>query len=134
MKQEFDGKIDNKEVKNIVRTNEKGEIMYCAKPINKDVMTPDFREFQGSLIFHQDLADDKFYQKMIDTRLIGSVEVQSGQTFFSSCGYDVMLLPKTEVSDGYVINTSASGVLIKAPVSDWWLMVFGILDSPKPKT
>jgi hypothetical protein len=122
---EFNGKIDGKPVKVIVR--DKGwKIMYFAKPIAYDVDTPHFEQkVNGTLELHEDSADGKSFRVMsVDS--IHSGSFYSGSTFAQNKGMDIAVLPMTPQATGFAINTSESGSYVSIPSgSVWCLMAMG---------
>jgi hypothetical protein len=132
-KEEFDGQIDGKKVKTIVKTNDKGETMYFAKPKNMDTVTPDFRKYGGTMSVHQDSPDGNFYRLMENIAFIGSTFYPQALTFAQSQGMDLAVLPMKKTANGYVIDTSASGATIQLPAPDWCLVAIGKWGEWKPK-
>lgn len=132
MKEEFDGNIDGKEVKTIVKLTNIVK-QWFVKPKNKDIPTPHFQERQGVLSVHQDSADNTRYRTMQNTSFIGGVSLPSGANFLP-WDQDIAVLPITIDNKGYVINYSISGAYVFLPYSGANVLVAkGIWDEWRPK-
>ncbi len=114
MKEEFDGNIDGKNVKTIVKLTDRVK-QWFAKPKNKDTPTPHFEERNGVLSVHQDSADNTQYRTM-RSPLFGSIALPSGQNFLPSKN-DIAVIPMTADNDGYRINYSVSGASVSLSAS-----------------
>jgi hypothetical protein len=133
--EKFDGKIDGKQVKVIVK--DKGFTkMYFAKPKNFDTETPHFEvKVDGALSVHIDSPDGKSFRVMGTNSIYGG-SFYSGSTFASNKGMDIAVLPMNPTANGFVINTSENGSYIKLQSEkEWCLMAFGTFGpwQPKPK-
>lgn len=130
----FNGKINGKPVKVIVV--DKGyKKMWFAKPKNLDVNTPHFiQDIGGTLEVHEDSANGESFRVMsVDSILSGSF--QSGSTFASNQGKDMVILPMSQEADGFAIRTSYSGSSISLPSeSQWCLMGIGSFGTWQRKT
>lgn len=115
MKKEFDGNMDGKKVKTIVKIKEKIK-KWFAKPKNKNIPTPHFEERQGVLTVHQDSADGTQYRPMQDISFIGSVPLPSGANFLP-WEHDIAVVPMTISNNEYVINHSIGGAYVSLPFS-----------------
>ena len=115
MKEEFDGDIDGKEVKTIVKLTGRVK-QWFAKPKNKDIPTPHFDERNGVLRVHQDSADNTQCRVMQKQSFIGSIALPSGQNFLPS-EEGIAVIPMTIDNDRYRINYSASGALVSLSAS-----------------
>lgn len=133
MKKTFDGTFDGGRVKVIVKKKKDGEDMVFAKPKDEDVITLDFRENKGILSVHQDSADGRYYRRMENPEFIGSGILSQGENFVHGKGLDVFALPMKETADGFIIDTTPSGVYINLPVGGYCLMAFGKSDEWQPK-
>lgn len=132
MKEEFDGDIDGKEVKTIVKLTDRVK-QWFAKPKNKDIPTPHFDERNGVLRVHQDSADDTQWRVMQKQSFIGSITLPSGQNFLPFEG-DIAVVPMTIDNRGYKINYSASGALVSLSASGSLLLIAkGIWGEWEPK-
>lgn len=121
----IDGKIDNKLVKLIVKTNELGTF-YMAKPKNFDISTPHFEiSVGGKMQLHEDSSDGSRFRVM-NVSDIWSGSIDSGMTFAENKGLDIAVLPMFETASGFAINTSPSGSYVTIPTgSKWCLMAIG---------
>ena len=83
---------------------------------------------------HEDSGDGKSFRVMsVDNILSGSF--QSGSTFASSHGKDMVILPMSQEANGFAINTSYSGSSISLPSGSLWcLMGVGSFGTWQPKT
>mgnify|MGYP001568014039 CR=1 FL=1 len=124
MTERFDGFIDNREVKVIIRVNSNGEKMISAKAKNNDIDTPDFREYQNVLTVHQDSSGAIQYRVM-DTPMIGSMYLPAGLTFLNSSGAVTLVLPMTKDNENFQISTSPSGANIVLNNAGYVLVAFG---------
>jgi len=130
--EKFNGKIDGKPVKMIVM--DRGyKKQWFAKPKNHDVDTPHFVEIGGTLEVHEDSANGKSYRVMsVDTIVSGSF--QSGSTFASNHGKNMVILPMSQEANGFAIDTSYSGSSISLPSGSLWcLMGVGSFGAWQPK-
>ena len=107
MKEEFNGIIDGREVKTIVKVKDKIK-QWFAKSKDRNVSTPHFEERNNNLNVHQDSADNTQYRTMQNTSFIGSITLPSGLTFIPFNG-DIAVLPMTIDNNNYRINHSTSG-------------------------
>jgi len=76
---EFNGEIDGKQVKVIVKTK-KEKKQYFAKPKKFNVNTPHFIEKHNVLEVHADFADGNYFRVM-QPSLIGRGTYNSGKNF-----------------------------------------------------
>ncbi len=113
-KSEFNGKIDGKHVKTIVKYVDGREPEVFAKPKNSDVNTPHFYNFEGNIEIHQDSADNRFFRKM-DLVKVASGSLSSGITFVANEGLDLAMLPVKESADGFSLDTNGSGCVVSFP-------------------
>lgn len=126
-REEFDGVIDGRPVKVIVKAKENAsrEKLWFAKPKGHDLPTPDFRENDGILSIHMDSPCGEFYRVMEEPVFIASGSLPAGRSFFQAKGLDTVVLPMTQEADGFVVLTTASGSQITMPVEGWCLMAAG---------
>ena len=118
----FDGKLDGKSVKEIIRTTEKGT-MYMLKPKNLDTNTPHFMfPINGKMEVHEDSPDSTHFRKMT-VNWDGSID--SGISFFENRGLHVAVVPMHATADGFAIGSNPDGVNLKAPERQWWLYAVG---------
>jgi len=125
-KKEFNGKINEKHVKVIVRAKET-KTMYFAKPKELDVNTPHFEVsvVDDKITLHEDSADGNSFRVM-DVSEIYSGSFRVGTTFAVSRGMDMAALPMNETANGFAINVSHAGAYIQIPHGDeWCLMAYG---------
>jgi hypothetical protein len=130
---EFDGEINGKRVKVIVR--DKGsKTWYFAKPKDFDVNTPHFEvTVDGKLDVHEDSADGNSFRTMI-VNGIYSGSFYAGSTFASNKGMDIAVLPMNKTADGFAINTSKNGADVNIPFgNEWCLMALGTYSPWQPK-
>ena len=129
----FDGKIDGKAVKVIVK--DKGyKIMWFAKPKVFDTDTPHFEQkIGGTLELHIDSADGTSFRVM-KINDIYSGSFYSGSTFAHNKEMDMAVLPMTSAATGFAIDVTTSGSNVNIPDGTvWCLMAFGTLGSWQPK-
>ncbi len=131
--EKFDGEIDGKPVKVIVKDSGYKK-QWFAKPKNFDVATPHFEQkINGTLEVHLDSPDDKSFRVMT-VNAIYSGSFYFGDTFADSKGMDVAVLPMNSTANGFAINTSESGSFVKIPQpKEWCLMAFGTFGAWLPK-
>src|SRR3989344_7152981 len=121
MKEEFDGEIDGIRVKTIVKFTENCK-QWLAKPKNRDIETPHFKEKESVLEVHQDSPDNSKYRTMNNISSIGSVSLPSGLIFLPM-QKDIAVLPMTADNDKYVIKNTISGVNIYLNFSGDYVLV-----------
>jgi hypothetical protein len=132
--EKFNGEIDGKPVKVIVRENGyKRE--WFAKPKDFDIATPHFEQkVNGTLEVHLDSPDGQSFRVMT-VNAIYSGSFYSGSTFANSNGMDMAVLPMNPTANGFAINTSESGSSVKIPRgNEWCLMAFGSFSPWQAKT
>lgn len=130
---EFDGKINGKPVKVIVK--DKGyKKMWFAKPKNFDINTPHFeQEINGTLEVHFDSPDGQSFSVMT-ANAVYSGSFYSGSTFAKNQGMDMAVLPMNPTANGFAIDTTLSGSYIKlSSDKEWCLMAFGTRGPWQPK-
>lgn len=132
MKEEFNGFINGKEVRIIIKAKLNEEKMYFAKPKNNDIDTPDFREYQNALTVHQDSSGALQYRVM-NTSMIGSMYLPAGLTFLNSSGAITLALPMTKDNENCQISTSPSGANIILKNAGYVLVAFGTFGEWKYK-
>jgi hypothetical protein len=125
LEKRFDGKIDGKDVKVIVRTRETKTIFF-AKPKEFDVNTPHFEvSVEGDMTLHEDSADGNSFRVM-DVASIYSGSLRIGNTFAMNKGMDMAVLPMNETANGFAINVTDAGANVQIPFGDeWCLMAYG---------
>jgi len=112
----FDGYMKDKPVKVIVKDKGNKGKHWMAKPKNRNLDTPHFKEFNGKLEVHQDSADGTLYRKMDNITTMGSTVVTTVTAeILKNSGLDIAILPMEETSDGFIVNTSASGAYVEFP-------------------
>ncbi len=121
MKEEFDGYMDGKKVKTIVKITDRIK-QWFAKPKSKDTPTPHFEERNGVLSVHQDSADNTQYRAMISFSFIGSIPLPSGQNILFTEN-EIAVLPITTDNDGFKIIHFISGASIFLSASGAYVLV-----------
>jgi hypothetical protein len=123
--EKFDGKIDGKPVKVIVKENGYKR-QWFAKPKSFDIATPHFEQkVNGTLEVHLDSPDGKSF-RIMNIKAIYSGSFYSGSTFADSKGMDIAVLPMNPTANGFAINTSESGSYVRIPqAKEWCLMALG---------
>ena len=121
-KKKFNGEINGKPVKMIVSEKEGFKKQWFAKPKNDDVDTPHFVEYHGTLQVHEDSANGESFRAM-DVNLVYSGSFETGSTFASNHGMDMVILPMSEEANGFAINTSYSGSAISVTSNKVWCLI-----------
>ena len=123
MKEEFDGIINGKNVKTIIKENKEGKRAWLAKSKQHDEPTPHFSERDSNLSVHEDSPDNSQFRVMSPLLSLGSVFFPKGETFI--CGIaDAIVLPMAKENTNYKINTSLSGLSISLSQEGW--VLFGV--------
>lgn len=117
----FNGIIDGKKVKIIVKLKKGHKKQVFAKPNLKkekkeefNVDTVHFVKYHNVWSIHQDYSDEEFYREM-QPQIIASGTFHAIKNYVRNSGLDIALLPTQETANGFTIDTNPSGVWVTFP-------------------
>lgn len=126
----INGKINNSQIKVIIKGDDKKQIF--AKPKDKDISVPHFTEYKGMIDIHEDSSDNLKYRTMTVNSLASST-VTAGEHFAEYNGWDYVLLPTEKSGEGFSIVFNEYKAIINMPKTANALIAFGKWNDWKKK-